>query len=256
MPVIHICAENRAEAVSSGKNGQRAERQKRPNMLKPKLQLNTEHPVKCCHSFVFVCGCVLSQSGRAVITTTCTMSDLPTKHVILHTGLTHTHACCSLFMWRWKREWENEWREEYFIRQSERAKKMKIGEQLCSPNKHHAFDEIMKHFNVSEMTESCMKQHEIKPYLLYSSTFQDLRLGQYSAWYRITIWLWLIWLLIDSIMKVISHSILIGFLECICIYVWLFIWNKWTIIHWGCIRLIKSDGKYNCNDTCVFLSFL
>ncbi len=56
---------------------------------------------------------------------------------------------------------------------------MKVGEQLCSPNKHHAFDEIMKNVNVSEMTESCM--------------------------------------------KVISHSILIVFLECTCIYVWLFI---------------------------------
>lgn len=41
---------------------------------------------------------------------------------------------------------------------------MKVGEWLCSPTKHHAFDEIMKNVNVSEMTESCMKlnQHEIK----------------------------------------------------------------------------------------------
>lgn len=54
MAVIHICAENRAEAVSSIKNGQRAERQERPDKLKPKLQLNTEHPVECHHSFVFV----------------------------------------------------------------------------------------------------------------------------------------------------------------------------------------------------------
>lgn len=95
MAVIHICAENRAEAVSSIKNGQRAERQERPDKLKPKLQLNTEHPVECRHSFVSVCGCVRSQSGRAVIATTCTMSDLPTKHFILHTGLTlsqHTHT--------------------------------------------------------------------------------------------------------------------------------------------------------------------
>lgn len=46
---------------------------------------------------------------------------------------------------------------------------MKEGERLCSPNKHHAFDEITKNFNVSEMTESCMKlnQHEIKTEAIY-----------------------------------------------------------------------------------------
>lgn len=96
MAIIHICAENRAEAVSSRENRQRAERQERPDKLKPKLQLNTEHPVECRHSFVFVCGCVRSQSGRAVIATTCTMSDLPTKHFILRTGLTHTRLLLPL----------------------------------------------------------------------------------------------------------------------------------------------------------------
>ncbi len=46
---------------------------------------------------------------------------------------------------------------------------MKVGEQLCSPNKHHAFDEIMTNVNVSEMTESCMKlnEHESKTDPIY-----------------------------------------------------------------------------------------
>lgn len=93
MAIIHICAENRAEAVSSGKNGQRAERQERPDKLKPN-SYSTQNTLSS-DAIALLCLCVevFTQSGRAVIATTCTMSDLPKNKLILHTGLTpHTRS--------------------------------------------------------------------------------------------------------------------------------------------------------------------
>lgn len=101
MAVIHICAENRAEAVSSGKNGQRAERQERPDKLKPN-SYSTQDTLSSDAIALCLCVEVFTQSGRAVIATTCTMSDLPKNKLILHTGLT-PHARRSLFMFRWEK---------------------------------------------------------------------------------------------------------------------------------------------------------
>lgn len=83
----------------------------------PVTELRTSHwvsPLLC------VCGSICSESGRAVIATSCTMSDLPTKlvnfsHSLSHKHNTRTHSLLWRRDWQWWNERKKERMNEWFV---------------------------------------------------------------------------------------------------------------------------------------------